>query len=314
MVHLLPNLPNLPSPLRRAEHGLQSLPEPPPQAHKIALPACQYAAGAPWRNGTPPHIDQSQGALETHPERGYPIPSQPLPGEGVPNSPHPPTRRGGTQSPPPTYPERGYPQQSGNFPAPLPSAPGNAPSPFPSLNPSPPRKKKGKKRKKIKTPAPRRAAIKLPGAEYFPHMRPSPPRPAAARPPGSRWPRGGGGDPIHPAARPRMALPWHETGPWLGPPSHLGNTLTRDAWSVYTARPTRRGASRGRRLPGKEAFPLETRREEGVSTLDQGQPATSMSGRARHTLSYTHRTPFHTLLTCKVSRAGKYFLKKYFRW
>lgn len=149
MVHLLPNLPNLPSPLRRAEHGLQSLPEPPPQAHKIALPACQYAAGAPWRNGTPPHIDQSQGALETHPERGYPIPSQPLPGEGVPNSPHPPTRRGGTQSPPPTYPERGYPQQSGNFPAPLPSAPGNAPSPFPSLNPSPPRKK-------IKTPAPRR--------------------------------------------------------------------------------------------------------------------------------------------------------------
>ena len=145
-------------------------------------------------------------------------------------------------------------------------------------------------------------------------MRPSPPRPAAARPPGSRWPRGGGGDPIHPAARPRMALPWHETGPWLGPPSHLGNTLTRDAWSVYTARPTRRGASRGRRLPGKEAFPLETRREEGVSTLDQGQPATSMSGRARHTLSYTHRTPFHTLLTCKVSRAGKYFLKKYFRW
>ena len=122
MVHLLPNLPNLPSPLRRAEHGLQSLPEPPPQAHKIALPACQYAAGAPWRNGTPPHIDQSQGALETHPERGYPIPSQPLPGEGVPNSPHPPTRRGGTQSPPPTYPERGYPQQSGNFPAPLPSS------------------------------------------------------------------------------------------------------------------------------------------------------------------------------------------------
>lgn len=112
MVHLLPNLPNLPSPLRRAEHGLQSLPEPPPQAHKIALPACQYAAGAPWRNGTPPHIDQSQGALETHPERGYPIPSQPLPGEGVPNSPPPthlpgegvpdllrlPTRREGTLS------------------------------------------------------------------------------------------------------------------------------------------------------------------------------------------------------------------------
>ena len=98
MVHLLPNLPNLPSPLRRAEHGLQSLPEPPPQAHKIALPACQYAAGAPWRNGTPPHIDQSQGALETHPERGYPIPSQPLPGEGVPNLLRLPTRREGTLS------------------------------------------------------------------------------------------------------------------------------------------------------------------------------------------------------------------------
>ena len=252
------------------------------------------------------------------------------PGERVPNSLPTPTRRGGTQFPPPTYPERGYPISSAYLPgervpsavwqlpcsSPLllpPSAPGNAPSPFPSLNPSPPRKKK-KKRKEKKSKPPRRAAIKLPGAEYFPHMRPSPPRPAAARPPGSRWPRGGGGDPIHPAARPRMALPWHETGPWLGPPSHLGNTLTRDAWSVYTARPTRRGASRGRRLPGKEAFPLETRREEGVSTLDQGQPATSMSGRARHTLSYTHRTPFHTLLTCKVSRAGKYFLKKYFRW
>ena len=145
MVHLLPNLPNLPSPLRRAEHGRSAEPSRTPSAGSQDSPT-----SLPVRCRSP--------LVQWHASAHRPISrcTRNSPGERVPNSLPTPTRRGGTQFPPPTYPERGYPQQSGNFPAPLPSAPGNSPSPFPSLNPSPPRKKKEKKRKKIKTPAPRR--------------------------------------------------------------------------------------------------------------------------------------------------------------
>ena len=155
MVHLLPNLPNLPSPLRRAEHGRSAEPSRTPSAGSQDSPT-----SLPVRCRSP--------LVQWHASAHRPISrcTRNSPGERVPNSLPTPTRRGGTQFPPPTYPERGYPISSAYLPgervpsavwqlpcsSPLllpPSAPGNAPSPFPSLNPSPPRKK-------IKTPAPRR--------------------------------------------------------------------------------------------------------------------------------------------------------------